>query len=79
MTFDPDNPPIPPDAVFVPWGAIVALRIEWHRNRRTGISVRPWRGVRDEFIAAYLAERERAARSGGHERAPDQFRPVFDK
>jgi hypothetical protein len=63
MDFDPDNPPISPNAVFVPSGPIISLRIEWHRNRRAGISVRPWREVRDEFIASYLAERKRTART----------------
>jgi hypothetical protein len=71
MTFDPDNPPIPPDTIFIPWGAIVALRIEWHRKRRAGISVQPWREVRDEFVAAYLAGRDLAARSGADEATPD--------
>jgi hypothetical protein len=72
MTFDPDNPPIPSDAVFIPWGAILALRIEWHRDRRSGLPVRPWREVRDEFIAVYLAERKRTPRSGDDEAAPDE-------
>lgn len=72
MTFDPDNSPIPPDAVFVPWGAIIKLRVEWHRKRREGSPVRPWRDVRDECVKAYLAERERPARSGGDEPAPEE-------
>jgi hypothetical protein len=63
MTFDPDNPPISPDAVFVPAGPMISLRIEWHRNRRAGIPVPPWREVRDEFIATYLAERSRTDRT----------------
>ncbi len=60
MVFDADNPPIPPDAVFVPSRPIFALRVEWHRSKRAGIAVRPWREVCDEFVAQYLAERERA-------------------
>jgi hypothetical protein len=73
MTFDPDNPPISPDAIFIPWRLIFLLRIEWHHNRREGISVRPWCEVRDEFVATYLAERERTARTSS---GPDASTPA---
>jgi hypothetical protein len=63
MVFDPDNPPIPPDAILLPSGPIFVLRCNWHRDKRAGIPVRPWREVVDEHVAAYLAERKRVVQA----------------